>query len=139
MSLIGGRKCPKGEILRKAYTRKDGTRVKASCVKDRGLPGKTPKSKKVLPKLKEGLLEKYGYKLSKSFEKRKVALRKAMKNEGNVPVLRRVVVLRTYNKNEPKLFKKLNRDVEFIQEVRAKQKLVAKKVTKKKKRVRFRL
>ncbi len=49
-----GRTCPRGKIRRKGYTRKDGTRVKPGCVKDTGKPGKTPKSKKVLPKPKKG-------------------------------------------------------------------------------------
>ena len=115
--------CPKGTIKRKAYKTKKGTRVKASCVKDRGLPGKTPKSKKVLPKLKEGVLRKYGYHLNESFDKRKKALLNAMKHEGDLAVQKRVVVLRTYNKNEPRLFKKLDRDVKFIQTIRKKQKV----------------
>ena len=32
--------CGKNQILRKAYTRRDGTRVKAVCVRNKGLPGK---------------------------------------------------------------------------------------------------
>ena len=49
-----GRTCPRGKIRRKGYIRKDGTRVKAGCVKDTGKPGKTPKGKRVLPKPKKG-------------------------------------------------------------------------------------
>jgi len=46
-------KCPKGKIRRKAYVTKRGTRVKSTCTTNKGLPGKTPKSRKVLPKLKK--------------------------------------------------------------------------------------
>ena len=51
-----GRRCPRGKIWRKGYTRKDGTKVKGDCVKDTGKPGKTPPSEKVLPKPKKGNL-----------------------------------------------------------------------------------
>lgn len=49
-----GNSCKPGKIRRKGYTRKDGTRVKSGCVKDTGKRGKTPASKKVLPKPKKG-------------------------------------------------------------------------------------
>lgn len=39
--------CSQGMIARKAFRRKDGSYVKASCVLDRGRPGKGPK---ILPK-----------------------------------------------------------------------------------------
>ncbi|MGH2507632.1 MAG: hypothetical protein ACRESI_03325 [Gammaproteobacteria bacterium] len=44
-------------VYRKAYTRKDGTRVKATTYRttDKGKPGKTPKSKRFFnPKVKTG-------------------------------------------------------------------------------------
>ena len=41
MSREGNRRCPKGQIWRTGYTRKDGTRVKGGCIKDRGRRGKT--------------------------------------------------------------------------------------------------
>jgi len=107
--------CPKGKIRKKSYVTKKGTKVRSTCVKNKGVKGKTPSSKKVLPKLKEGLLEKYGYKMANSKEKREKALSKAMEVEGELPVLRRVVVLRTYLKNEPLKFKKLDKDVKYIQ------------------------
>ena len=53
--------CPAGKIRRKGYTTKRGTKVSATCTKNMGAPGKTPSSKKVLPKLKEVYLSKYGY------------------------------------------------------------------------------
>jgi hypothetical protein len=143
--------CPKGEIRRNSYTRKayvtskgkkvSAKKVKSTCVPNKGLPGKTPANKKVLPKLKEGMLTEYGYKLANNAEKRKTSLKKAIKNEGSLPVLRRVVVLRTYDKNDPKLFSKLDKDVKFIQTLREKEKnkLTKKTTTSKKKTVRFSL
>ena len=110
--------CPAGKIRRKGYTTKKGTKVSATCTKNMGAPGKTPSSKKVLPKLKEDYLSKYGYSLSKNAIKREASLRKAMKNEGDLEVLRRVVVLRTYMKNEPSKFRKLDKDVKYIQKLR---------------------
>jgi len=93
-------KCHKGDILRSSHRRKDET-----CIP---------------PKLKEGLLEKYGYKLLKNAQTRERALEKAIRGEGSLLVLRRVVVLRTYQKNNPSMFRKLDKDVKYIQKVREK-------------------
>lgn len=111
-------KCPTNKIVRKSYTTKKGTKVKATCVPDKGAKGKS--KSRVLPKLKKGELTFYGYDLSDSFEKRKVALKKSTKRYGSLPVLRKLVVLRTYNKNQPKYYKKYDRDVKFVQELRKK-------------------
>jgi hypothetical protein len=48
---MGRARCKKGEILRKGFQRKDGVRVKATCVPDTGLPGKTPASRRFLPEM----------------------------------------------------------------------------------------
>jgi hypothetical protein len=70
-------KCPSGEIMRKGYsfTNKHGTRVTVgpTCVKDRGKPGKTPKSEQVLPKLKKGRL---GWKKDMNEDARHTLLKK---------------------------------------------------------------
>ena len=114
--------CPLGEIRRKAYKTKKGTKVKSTCVPDKGAKGKTPESRKVLPKLKKRELSKYGYDLNKNINNRKTSLKKSVKNYGSLPVLRKLVVLRTYSKNEPKYYKKYDHDVKFIQELRKKEK-----------------
>ena len=121
------KKCLKKQIVRSAYTKKNGTKVKASGTKNKGLPGKTPKSKKVLPKLKHGLLSQYGYHLNKTIAIRERAIKKAIKDEGSLPVFKHLVVLRTYYKNNPPLFKKLNRDVKYVQSLRKKTKSSKKK------------
>ena len=129
------KKCSKGKIVRSAYTRKNGTRVRSSCTTNKGLPGKTPASKKVLPKLKPGLLSQYGYHLNKPIVTRDRAIKKAINDEGSLPVLKHLVVLRTYGKHNPPLFKKLDRDVKYVQSLRKKsggvKKVVKKSSTKK--------
>ncbi len=63
-------------IHRKAYTRSDGVRVKATSftIKNRGKPGKGPK----LFKLKKGGLTKYGYSVRSSMTERHRALSRAI-------------------------------------------------------------
>ena len=122
-------KCDKGEIVRagytrKAYTRKDGTKVKATrvapkCIKDRGEPGKGPYT---LPPLKDNhFLTKHGYSLSKSFEDRKKALKKAIKENGSLSVLKHLVLVRNYSKSIKKNYDKYTKDIEFIQVLRKKE------------------
>ena len=122
-------KCDKGEIVRagytrKAYTRKDGTKVKATrvapkCIKDRGEPGKGPYT---LPPLKDNhFLTKHGYSLSKSFEDRKKALKKAIKENGSLSVLKHLVLVRNYSKSIKKNYDKYTKDIEFVQALRKKE------------------
>lgn len=47
---LGRIKCGRGKILRSGFTRRDGTYVTPACVPDKGAKGKTPVSKRVLPK-----------------------------------------------------------------------------------------
>lgn len=112
---------------RKSYTKKDGTHVKGkyikqTCTKDMGKPGKTPKSKKVLPKVEnKGFLTKYGYKESDSFAKRKKALNKAIEEYGALKVQRHIGLIRNYAKGEPKRHKLLTKDFEYVRDIRIKQ------------------
>ena len=118
------KKCSTNKIMRSAYTRSNGTRVQTVCVKNKGAPGKTPTSKKVLPKLKHGLLTEHGYHLNENATKRQSAIRKAMRVEGNLPVYRRLVVLKTYRKNEPGLtYNRISSDVKYAKELFEKNKL----------------
>jgi hypothetical protein len=104
--------CPPGYILRKGYTRKFSKNVKsngytvrrkgtiytvrpkaneisvaASCIKDRGLPGKGPNS---IGKLRKGELIKYGYQYRLSDANRRKALQKAIKQYGVLSVYRKL-------------------------------------------------
>lgn len=107
--------CPKGYILRRGYTRRfrpsvkatgftvrrKGTvytvrpkantiRVPASCIKDRGLPGKGPKEGEGIGKLRKGELIKYGYQYRLSDSLRQAALKKAIKRFGALSVYRKL-------------------------------------------------
>lgn len=87
--------------FRKAYTKSDGTRVKASRVPstwiiDRGKPGKGPD---YIGKLKKGTLTKYGYHLKESATTRHAALDKAVKKYGKLTVFRKVNALAVLQKN----------------------------------------
>ena len=129
--------CPKGQIkrssytrkghTRKAYTRSDGTRVKgsyvdrakvpASCVPDKGAPGKTPSSKKVLPKPgKDISLSRYGYGIHKSKSRRQAALKRAAEKTKPLKVLRRINLLANYQADESNK-KAMREDVEFMKKL----------------------
>jgi hypothetical protein len=88
---------------RRAYVRKDGTKVsgsyvKAGYIKDVGKPGK---GKKLIPPLKEGSLVKHGYSVSLDKEERRKVLKKAIKEYGDLSVFRKINALAILNKNNP--------------------------------------
>lgn len=99
------KRCPKGKILRNAYTRKAHWRtvnskrvrvpetfVPETCVPDMGNPGK---GKKTLPQPRDDLhLSWYGYSINKSQNVRRRALRQAAKDHGARTVLGRLNLLR---------------------------------------------
>jgi len=104
-------KCPPGKIERKGYVRKFAANilqkgytvkrasgkpyriyperssiyVKPSCVKDRGLPGKLAPGEGFGP-IRKGELKKYGYIYNESIEKRRDAIREAIKEFGTLGV-----------------------------------------------------
>jgi hypothetical protein len=105
--------CPKGFILRSGYTRKirpsikasgftvrrKGTtyivrpkvntiKVNASCIKNRGLPGKGVGEG--IGKLRKGEMIKYGYQYRLSDSLRQTALKKAIKRYGALAVYRKL-------------------------------------------------
>lgn len=107
--------CPPGYILRKGYTRKyrstvaesgftvrrkgklytvrptvRSIHVPAACIKDRGLPGKGPRSGEGFGKLRKGDLIKYGYQYRLSDALRHRALKKAIKQYGRTPVFHKL-------------------------------------------------
>ena len=107
--------CGRSQILRKAYTRRDGTRVKAVCVKNKGLPGRTIASAKVLPKLKVGKLTRYGYYTDLSAKARLASLSKSVRGVGYATTIRRVVAIRNYSEHNPKLLKIYETDIKNLQ------------------------
>tara|TARA_Y100000780_G_scaffold205743_1_gene200917 strand:- start:4242 stop:4808 length:567 start_codon:yes stop_codon:yes gene_type:complete len=111
------KKCPKGKILRSKYTRKDGTKVSATCVKDMGREGKNTDINVTLEK---DVLGRFGY---DSIEKitrgeRRSALRDAVTwYKDPLAIFRRLVYLSTLNKNtNPSLSKKFREDADFVKE-----------------------
>ena len=112
-------KCPKGMIERVGYTFKKKTskkqiKVKSVCIKDQGKSGKGPKLD-ILPKYDVGLLSDFGYSLHDTFEMRIKALKKAIKNNNELKILRHVNALRTLFKSNEKYYNKLNKDLKWIQ------------------------
>jgi len=117
----GGMSCKKGEVVRIAYTNKKGTRVSATCEKDRGLLGKTPESRKI-PFRNAAFtaddLGKYGYSdiVHKTASQRHAALSGAVKEYGSVPVLRKINVLDVLSRHaNPTFGKKLENDKVWIE------------------------
>jgi len=114
----GGNTCKRGQIKRKGYTTKSGKKVQASCIRDRGQPGKGPYT---LPPIKnKGYLTQFGYKLKDSFEKRKKALDKAIKKYGALAVERHINLVRNYSKSEKANYKKYTKDLEYAKKQRLK-------------------
>ena len=123
-------KCPVGKIKRisykrKAFTKANGVRVKATtvkskCIKDRGLPGKGPYT---LPKPKDnGFLTSEGYHLKLPIKLRETALRKACRKYGCLKVIRHLNLIRNYSKSVPVNYKKYNRDMKYVENLYKKQK-----------------
>ncbi len=111
-------KCAKGKILIRGYKKKSGVRVRPHCTPDRGAPGRTPKSKRVLPKLKEDEFAGYKYSTKLPSSKRLSILKKICKDLTYSSVIKRLVVLRSYNKRNPKLFAKFDKDIKALQKWR---------------------
>lgn len=101
------RRCGRGQILRGPYVRtlsRTGKRsfVPASCIKDKGLPGKGLSSGKAgIGPLSTGDLVRFGYEnavyLSK--EQRHTALKAAVQEYGSLAVWRKLNAVYVYTKN----------------------------------------
>lgn len=106
--------CPKGQILRVGYVTKKGVKVKPTCVKDRGLPGK---GKKTLPDLRDDYhLSDYGYSTHKSASSRRESLRSASKDQGTLDVLRRLNLIRNKQATGSEAKNIMSEDVRYMQD-----------------------
>jgi hypothetical protein len=108
--LKGGKTCLPGQILREGYiaTRKKKTilgrllnrgttyRVKASCIKNKGNPGKGPA---VIGPLKKGDLKDAGYDHTDPAHERHRSLIKAVSEYGHLSTLRKLNAIAVLNKN----------------------------------------
>ena len=113
--------CPKGYVSRKSYTYKKKStgrkvKVKASCVKSRGLRSKGKRTSRVLPKLKKGSLTKYGYSAKNNSTERHTAIKKAIKAYGYGEVIKKLNAVKLLSKNtNPKNSKIYASDIIYIQ------------------------
>jgi hypothetical protein len=80
---------------------------------------KISKSKKKIiikiPIEDEGLLSDYDYSLKNSHEDRVKAIKKSMKDNNLLKILRHLNALRTLHKSNEKLFNKLDKDLKWVQ------------------------
>jgi len=82
------------------------------------MPNKKESKKKVLIKIPiedEGLLSDYGYSLKNSHEDRVKSIKKSMKDNILLKILRHLNALRTLHKSNEKLFNKLDKDLKWVQ------------------------
>ena len=112
-------KCNKNQIKRDEYSyvkkkTQQKVSVPATCISDKGKPGKGPKLI-IIPEYDIGLLSKYGYALAENHEKRIDALKKAIKFNSELKILRHLNALRTLLKSNLKLYSKLDKDLKWIQ------------------------
>ena len=112
--------CSKGQILRVGYeyikkSSKKKVKVKPTCIKDKGKPGKGPKIISI-PKKDIGLLNKYGYILKNNYEERIKSLKKANKELSKLKVIRYINALRILHKSNEKYYNKLNKDFRWLKE-----------------------
>lgn len=135
------KRCPPGYILRAPYrrgfksaTKKSGynvrkgnrtirvyptarsTVVKATCIKDRGLPGKGPRSGKGIGALRKGELSRYGYSAHGSTEERHKALVEAIKVYGALGVYRKLDAITKYTqRTAPEAHRIFKEDRRWVQ------------------------
>jgi hypothetical protein len=86
----------RGSKTYRVYPKSGSTLVKAACIKDRGLPGKGPRSGKGIGPLKKGELSRYGYNAHKSETERHSALKKAMEVYGPLSVYHKLDAVAKY-------------------------------------------
>jgi uncharacterized protein DUF5771 len=108
-----GRGCGPGKIRREGYTTKRGVKVGPKCVKDTGLPGKTPAAKRVLPRIEPGFLRGWSHAMPDA--RRHAAIERVVRAEGCVNAIRRLTVLANYTKNtSPSTHEKARADMEWV-------------------------
>jgi len=129
------KKPPSGYIIRdahkrKAYIRRDGTRVKAALIPatytpSRGVPGKAPPSRRILPPVENTrMLRNFGYSVYTSPSKRRAAINKAIKKyKSSLYVERHLTLIKNYTPKDEPAYKMLAEDVKYLQAKRSKKKL----------------
>jgi len=100
------------------------TKVSVACTVDRGKPGKTPPSKRILPKIKNsGMLRKFGYKVSGTATSRHAAIDQAIKKYGSVVyVLNHLNLIKNYTPKNESWYPILVKDVNYLKQAHKKAK-----------------
>jgi hypothetical protein len=117
--------CPRGMELRegykkKSYMKKSGKRIKSSiikpsCVKNKGLPGKTLKSAKVIMIKKNSKLHPYKYSTKLSSINRIKLLKKAIKDYSYKEIILELSARRTLTKRtNPKVSSIYDKDMKNL-------------------------
>ena len=116
------RKCGKGKIYRKSYTRR-GTRagrkstVRGQCISNVGAPGKGFRGGPGIGPLRSGELSKFGYDhvVSKTMAQRREALEKAVKAYGSLGVWRKLNAVQVYTRRlSPASSKIFKEDMDWV-------------------------
>ena len=116
------RKCGKGKIYRKSYTRR-GTRadrksiVRGQCIRNVGVPGKGFRGGPGIGQLRSGELSKFGYDhvVSKTMAQRRDALEKAVKAYGSLGVWRKLNAVQVYTRRlSPASSKIFKEDMDWV-------------------------
>lgn len=111
------KKYPRGSISRKKKS-PIGKKIKARsrCVKSRSL-----RSRRVLPPLKKGSLTRFGYTVHESVEKRRSALRRALKAYGYSSLIKKLNAVKILTKNtSPTNSKIYGSDIKYLQNLNPK-------------------
>jgi hypothetical protein len=105
----------RGRTTYRVYPKASSVLVQSSCIKDRGLPGKGPRSGRGIT-VKKGELSRYGYNAHLSEEARHAALRRAMKVYGPLSVYRKLnAVAQLTKRTAPEAHKIFKTDREWVQ------------------------
>ena len=81
-----------------------------------------------LPPLKDNhFLTKHGYSLSKSFDERKKSLKKAIKENSSLSVLKHLVLVRNYSKSVKKNYDKYTKDIRIYSRFKKKKNMLVKR------------
>ena len=116
------RKCGKGKIYRKSYTRKIShssrkTVVRGKCIRDVGAPGKGFKGGPGIGPLRKGELVKFGYShvVTMPVTKRRAALTRAVKAYGSLRVWRKLNAVQVYTRRlSPASSKVFKADMDWV-------------------------
>lgn len=124
------RRCPRGEILRegyhrRAYTRTDGTavaaaEVPATCVPDRGAPGKADPADRITWD-DQIVLSEYGYSVHRLAAERREALEAAVERWGSGPVMQNLNAKRNINPQGSRVHRIMSSDVQWLKRYRTRE------------------